>query len=62
MHYYASLSDEAERSLVLGSVLPPSNARTADARMPNKGQIDFHTAQRMDSSNEQLPHNQLRRK
>ncbi|CAF1691986.1 unnamed protein product, partial [Adineta ricciae] len=52
VHYYASLSDEAEQSLVLGNVLPPTSVRSTDSRLVNKGQIDFHTAQKIDHANE----------
>ncbi|CAF1049431.1 unnamed protein product [Rotaria sp. Silwood1] len=62
VHYYASLSDEAEQSLVLGNVLPPITNRLTDSRIANKDQIDFQTAQRMDYPNEHLPYNQYRHK
>ncbi|CAF1490966.1 unnamed protein product, partial [Rotaria sordida] len=62
VHYYASLSDEAEQSLVFGNVLPPISNRLTESRIANKDQIDFQTAQQMDYPNEHLPYNQYRRK
>ncbi|CAF3349795.1 unnamed protein product [Rotaria socialis] len=62
VHYYASLSDEAEQSLVLGNVLPPTTTHINQAHIVSKDQIDFQTAQRMDYPNEHLPYNQHRLK